>query len=85
LAVPAGTYKIDVHPGIDGNKNPLANFPTYYEYNFNVTSDTLKNIIVGTTGASQTPAPISSPSPTPKTVTPEISPTPLPTIQPTNP
>ena len=85
LAVPAGTYKIDVHPGIDGNKNPLANFPTYYEYNFNVTSDTLKNIIVGTSVASPTSTPIPSLSAAPKTVTPTISPSPLPTIQPTYP
>jgi hypothetical protein len=77
LAVPAGTYKIDVHPGIDGNKNPLANFPTYYEYNFTVASDTFKNITIGTS--------VASPTPTPKSVTPATSTTPLPTIQPTNP
>jgi hypothetical protein len=83
LTVPAGTYKIDVHPGTDSNKNPLANFPTYYEFNFTVTSDTLKNIIVGTSAASPTPIPIASP--TPKNAISVIPPTPIPTIQSTNP
>jgi len=86
LAVPAGTYKIDVHPGTDGNKNPLANFPTYYEYNFTVAADTLKNIVVGmpsTTSPTPTPLPVATP---PKTVSPisPVSPTPLPTMQPAN-
>jgi hypothetical protein len=71
LAVPAGTYKIDVHPGKGGNGVPITSFPTYYENNFTVTGDTTKNITIGTpttTTPTQTPtatlAPINTPTPT---------------------
>jgi hypothetical protein len=48
LSVPAGTYTINAHPRT-GNyySGPTTDFPTYYEYNFTVNSDTVKNITVG--------------------------------------
>jgi hypothetical protein len=48
LSVPAGTYTIKAHPRT-GNyySGPTTDFPTYYEYNFTVNSDTVKNITIG--------------------------------------
>jgi outer membrane protein assembly factor BamB len=64
ISVPAGTYTIDVHPrtaygGYDYS-GPTTEFPTYYEYNFVVNSDTVKNITVGGTSPSPTPTPASN-------------------------
>src|SRR4030042_2948540 len=59
LCVAAGTYTIDVHPRTGYNySGPATNFPTYYEYNFTVNSNTVKNITVG--GFSQSPSPTNS-------------------------
>jgi hypothetical protein len=48
LSVPAGTYTINAHPRA-GNyySGPTTDFPPYYEYNFTVNYDTVKNITVG--------------------------------------
>ena len=48
LSVPAGTYTINAHPRT-GNyySGPTKDFPPYYEYNFTVNYDTVKNITVG--------------------------------------
>jgi hypothetical protein len=58
LSVPAGTYTIDAHPRT-GNyySGPTTDFPPYYEYNFTVNRDTVKNITVG--GSSPTSSPYS--------------------------
>jgi hypothetical protein len=62
LSVPAGTYTIDAHPRTGYNYSGLTtNFPTYYEYNFTVNSNTAKNITVS--GSSPTPSPSPNPSP----------------------
>jgi outer membrane protein assembly factor BamB len=63
LSVPAGIYTIDAHPrtaysGYD-YPGPTTEFPTYYEYNFIVNGDTIKNITVGTS-PSPTPTPSSN-------------------------
>ena len=85
LSVPAGTYTIDAHPRT-GNyySGPTTDFPPYYEYNFTVNGDTVKNITVD--GSS----PTSSPNPEPTSSlasssasSPEPSPTPPPTVTPT--
>jgi protocatechuate 3,4-dioxygenase beta subunit len=50
LSVPAGTYTINAHPRTGYNySSPTTDFPTYYEYNFAVNSNTIKNITVGST------------------------------------
>ena len=55
LSVPAGTYTIDAHPRAGYNySGPTTNFPTYYEYNFTVNSNTIKNITVSS--SSPTPS-----------------------------
>jgi hypothetical protein len=77
LSVPAGTYKIDAHPRIGTYSSPTTNFPTYYEYNFVVNSNTIKNITVSS--ATPTPSPASTPTPIP---TPTQNPTPTPTPTP---
>ena len=61
LSVPAGTYTIIARPRT-GNyySGPTTDFPTYYEYNFTVTGDTIKNITVG--GSSPTSSLNSEPS-----------------------
>ena len=48
LSVPAGIYTILARPRT-GNyySGPTTDFPTYYEYNFAVNGDTVKNITVG--------------------------------------
>jgi hypothetical protein len=70
LSVPAGTYTINAHPRTGYNySSPTTNFPTYYEYNFIVNSNTIKNITVG--------------SPTPTATPPTSTPTPIPTQNPT--
>ena len=76
LSVPAGTYTIDAHPRT-GNyySGPTTNFPTYYEYNFTVNSNTIKNITVGGTSPSPSPTPSPSPSPSPSP-TPPVNATP---------
>ena len=49
LSVPAGTYTINAHPRTGYNySGPTTDFPTYYEYNFIVNSNRIKNITVGT-------------------------------------
>ncbi len=63
LAVPVGTYKIDAHPRIGTYQSPTTSFPTYYEYNFAVNGNIVKNITVG--NSTPTPTPTSTPSPTP--------------------
>ncbi len=55
VSVPAGTYKLDAHPRIGTFASPTPNFPTYYEYNFAVSCDTVKNITVGNPSASSNP------------------------------
>jgi outer membrane protein assembly factor BamB len=63
LSVPAGIYTIDTHPQTryDPNyKGTVTEFPTYYEYNFIVNSNTVKNITVG--GFLQSPSPTNSSS-----------------------
>jgi hypothetical protein len=80
LSVPAGTYTIDAHPQTRFNPNytgPVTDFPTYYEYNFVVNSDTIKNITVGT--PAPTPPPTSTPTPIP-TQNPTPTPAPTPTL-----
>ena len=81
LNVPAGTYTINAHPRtVDYYSGPTTNFPIYYEYNFTVNSDTVKNITVGNllstslpnsesiasseTSLDPSPEPIASPEPT---------------------
>jgi outer membrane protein assembly factor BamB len=81
LNVPAGTYTINAHPRTgDYYSGPTTDFPTYYEYNFTVNSDTVKNITVGNllstslpnsesiasseTSPDPSPEPIASPEPT---------------------
>ncbi|MGA2682841.1 MAG: carboxypeptidase regulatory-like domain-containing protein [Candidatus Bathyarchaeia archaeon] len=61
VAVPPGTYRIDAHPRVGTYQSTTTNFPTYYEYNFTVISDTVKNITVG--NLLPTPTPTLSPSP----------------------
>jgi len=65
LNVPAGIYTIDAHPRT-GNfySGPTTNFPTYYEYNFTVNGNTVKNITVGGSSPTTSPSPTPSPSPT---------------------
>jgi outer membrane protein assembly factor BamB len=63
LSVPAGTYTIDAHPQTRFNPNypgPVTDFPTYYEYNFTVNRNTVKNITVG--GFSPSPSPTNNSS-----------------------
>jgi hypothetical protein len=84
LSVPAGTYTIIAHPRT-GNyySGPTTDFPTYYEYNFTVNGDTVKNITVG--GSSSTSSLnselSSSPEPSPASF-PEPSSTPPATVMP---
>ena len=62
ICVPAGTYTIDAHPRTAYGYNylgPTTNFPTYYEYNFRVSSNMVKNITVGGTPPSPNPTPAS--------------------------
>ena len=58
LSVPAGTYTIDAHPRT-GNyySGPTTDFPPYYEYNFTVSGNTIKNITVGFSPSTSTPNP----------------------------
>jgi hypothetical protein len=76
LSVPAGTYTINAHPRA-GNyySGPTTDFPPYYEYNFTVNYDTVKNITVGgsTSTLTQSSEPVSSKEPAPKP-TPEPAP-----------
>ena len=61
LSAPAGTYTINAHPRTGYNySGPTTDFPTYYEYNFTVNSNTAKNITVG--GKSQASSPTISPT-----------------------
>ncbi len=65
INVAAGTYTIDAHPQTAFNPNyagPCTPFPTYYEYNFAVSGNMNKNITVGGTGPTVTPAPTAPPS-----------------------
>ncbi|MBN1357864.1 PQQ-binding-like beta-propeller repeat protein, partial [Candidatus Bathyarchaeota archaeon] len=66
LSVPAGTYTITAHPRT-GNyySGPTTYFPTYYEYNFTVNAETVKNITVGSSSptSSADSEPVSSPDP----------------------
>jgi len=56
VSVPAGTYTLDAHPRIGYNySGPTTTFPTYYEHDFTVTSNIVKNITIGST----TPTPSS--------------------------
>jgi outer membrane protein assembly factor BamB len=57
LSVPAGTYMIDAHPRT-GNyySGPTTDFPPYYEYNFTVNGDTVKNITVGGSSPTSNPS-----------------------------
>jgi hypothetical protein len=62
LSVPAGTYTIDAHPRTAYGYNYsgfTTDFPTYYEYNFVVSGNTVKNITVG---ASSSPSSLNSES-----------------------
>jgi len=84
LSVPAGTYTIDAHPRT-GNyySGPTTDFPPYYEYNFTVNGDTVKNITVG--GSSPTSSPSSEPASSlasSSASSPEPSPTPPATVTP---
>ena len=83
LSVPAGTYTITAHPRT-GNyySGPTTYFPTYYEYNFTVNADTVKNITVGSSSptSNQNSESASSPEPSPEPASyPEPSSTPPPT------
>jgi outer membrane protein assembly factor BamB len=84
LSVPAGTYTIDAHPRF-GNyySGTTTDFPTYYEYNFTVKVDTVKNITVGGTSpkASLNSEPASTAKPLPEKVT-ELMPEPSTTTPP---
>jgi len=58
INVPSGTYTIDAHPQTAFNPSytgPCTPFPTYYEYNFAVSGNINKNIIVD--GAKPTATP----------------------------
>ncbi len=55
LAVPAGTYTINAHPGVNANNVAVTAFNTYIENNFVVSDSTTKNITV--TGTNPTPDP----------------------------
>lgn len=67
LSVPAGTYTIDAHPRTGyNNSGPTTDFPPYYEYNFTVNGDTVKNITVG--GSTPTSSPNSEPASSPEPV-----------------
>jgi outer membrane protein assembly factor BamB len=90
LSVPAGTYTIDAHPRT-GNyySGPTTDFPTYYEYNFTVNADTVKNITVGNPSPTSTSSlksePASTAEPLPEKFTeppPEPSSTPPATVTP---
>jgi hypothetical protein len=61
--VPAGTYTINAHPRTDSYSSSATKFQEYYEYNFSVNCDTIKNLIVN--GTTPTPTPTSSPTATP--------------------
>ena len=56
VAVPAGTYTINAHPRVGTYQSPTTSFPTYYECDFTVNSDTTKNIIVGNSSPTPTPS-----------------------------
>lgn len=78
LGVPAGNYTINAHPRTGYNySGSTTDFPTYYEYNFTVNRDTVKNITVG--NRLQTSTPTISPTSTPS----QPSPTPSADILPT--
>jgi outer membrane protein assembly factor BamB len=65
INVAAGTYTIDAHPQTAFNPSyagPCTPFPTYYEYNFTVSGNMNKNITVGGTVPTVTPAPTTPPS-----------------------
>jgi outer membrane protein assembly factor BamB len=65
INVPTGTYTIDAHPQTAFNPSytgPCTPFPTYYEYNFAVSGNINKNIIVGGAAPTPTPTPIAAPS-----------------------
>lgn len=90
LNVPVGTYTITARPRT-GNyySGPTTDFPTYYEYNFTVNADTVKNITVGNSlpksnpNSETTASPVSSPEPSPEpAASPEPSSTPPPTTPP---
>jgi outer membrane protein assembly factor BamB len=69
LNVPAGTYTINAHPRTgDYYSGPTTDFPTYYEYNFTVNSNTVKNITVGNSPSTSSlnSEPTASPEPTPE-------------------
>ena len=88
--MPAGTYNIDCHPGKGATGNPITSFPSYYENNFTVSSDTTKNIVVGsapTATATPTSPPTAAPiqNSSPATPTSGTTNTPAPTPQPTTP
>lgn len=80
LNVPAGTYTIDAHPrtGYDYS-GPTTKFPNYYEYNFTVNGNTVKNITIGSSAS--TSSPISS-APLPATTSTPSPNLPQPTVQP---
>jgi outer membrane protein assembly factor BamB len=83
LSVPAGTYTITAHPRTgDYYSGPTTDFPTYYEYNFTVNSDTVKNITVG--NSLSTSLPNSEPIASPET-SPAPSPEPIASPEPTSP
>ena len=68
LSVPAGSYTITAHPRTgDYYSGPTTDFPIYYEYNFTVNSNTIKNITVGNSlqTSSSISEPVSSPEPSP--------------------
>jgi len=95
LSVPAGTYTIIAYPRT-GNyySGPTTDFPTYYEYNFTVNGDTIKNITVGGSPPTSSPnsalalsltsSPASSPEPSVSSSvsSPEFSSTPPVTVMP---
>ena len=89
LSVPAGIYTITAHPRTgDYYSGPTTDFPTYYEYNFTVNADTVKNITVGSSSQTSSPEsePVSSPDPSPEpSPEPVSSPDPSSTPPPTTP
>ena len=81
LSAPSGTYTIDAHPRVGTYSGTTTSFQTYYEYNFVVTENTIKNITVNTQTATPTPSLLpSTPTPTiTPTIVPIASPKPIPT------
>ncbi len=55
VAVSAGTYNINAHPRTDSYSSSATQFPAYYEYDFVVSGNTVKNIVVGNLQPTSTP------------------------------